>query len=70
MISVFSICGYYHIYKVGVSHYRNVISNDVITKYETIKFYIDIFSLDDLGISTGSIVVHLFGFDYFVSNIY
>ena len=26
--------------------------------------------MDDLGISIGSIVVRLFGFDYYISNIY
>ena len=36
------MCGNYHNYKVEVIHYRHAIRTDVITRYDIIKFYIDI----------------------------
>ena len=38
-----SMCGNYHNYKVEVIHYRHTILTDVITMYDIIKFYIEIF---------------------------
>ena len=57
--------------KTKTSVFIFVVINILIgLKFSITSSFTLIFLLDDLGVSTGSIVVRMFGFDYYVSNIY